>query len=129
MIEGSCHCGQVKWQYDGMPEGATACNCTSCRRYGALWAYGYENEDVHTSVSTTEYIRGPSIGFHFCPQCGNVAFWRSQKPNDEGRRRVGFNLRLAEPGPIMGLPIEHFDGLEKWEDLPSDGRCIKDLWF
>ena len=45
MIEGACHCGAVRWQFDGMPDGATACNCTVCRRYGALWAYDYENED------------------------------------------------------------------------------------
>ena len=27
------------------------------------------------------------------------------------------------------LPIDHFDGLDRWEDLPRDGRCVSDLWF
>ena len=44
MLEGSCLCGAVRWHYDDFPESATACNCSACRRYGALWAYGYEGE-------------------------------------------------------------------------------------
>jgi hypothetical protein len=51
------------------------------------------------------------------------------QPNAEGRRRVAVNLRMSEPGPIADIPIRHFDGLDKWEDLPVDGRCVKDLWF
>jgi hypothetical protein len=41
MVEGSCHCGAVRWSFDGTPESATACNCTVCRRYGVLWAYDF----------------------------------------------------------------------------------------
>lgn len=43
MIEGSCHCGSVTWRFDRIPESATACNCTVCRRYGVLWAYDFED--------------------------------------------------------------------------------------
>lgn len=39
MLEGSCHCGAITWQFDGVPPDATACNCTICRRHGALWSY------------------------------------------------------------------------------------------
>ncbi|TIS67974.1 MAG: GFA family protein, partial [Mesorhizobium sp.] len=24
---------------------------------------------------------------------------------------------------------EHFDGLETFDDLPRDGRCVRDMWF
>ena len=30
---------------------------------------------------------------------------------------------------IAKLPIDHFDGLDKFDDLPRDGRCVADLWF
>lgn len=119
MIEGSCHCGKVQWKLQAIPESATACNCTACRRYGVLWAYDYEDEGIHVSGSTKAYVRGNSLGFHFCPECGCVAYWRSLEPNQEGRRQITVNLRLTEPGPIAHLPIDHFDGLEKWEDLPQ----------
>jgi len=129
MLEGSCHCGAARWQLSEMPESATACNCTACRRYGPLWAYGYEGENIHVSGDTTAYVRGEALSFNFCPRCGGVTHWRALQANEQGRRRIAVNLRMTEPGPIAGLPIDHFDGLDTWDDLPRDGRCIKDLWF
>lgn len=133
MIEGSCHCGAVTWRFDGEPDGATACNCTVCRRYGVLWAYDYENEGIHVSGPTTAYVRadkeGGSISFNFCPTCGGLAYWRALKPRDDGRRRIAVNVRLAEPAAVADVPIDHFDGLGKFEDLPRDGRRVADYWF
>ena len=130
MIEGNCHCGAVHWRFDGMPDSATACNCTVCRRYGTLWAYGYQDEGVHVSGPTKAYVRGDgTLGFHFCPECGCVAYWRGLEPDDRGRRRIAVNLRLTEPGPVGGLPIDHFEGLETFTDLPRDGKCVSDYWF
>ena len=130
MIEGSCHCGAVRWQFDGMPEGATACNCTICRRYGVLWVYDFENERIRVAGPTQVYIRGKSVEFHFCPTCGCVTHWRSQQAGERGRRRCAVNLRLAnEPDAIQQVPIDHFDGLVKFDDLPRDGRCVADYWF
>lgn len=129
MLEGSCHCGKVSWRFDGAPESATACNCTACRRYGVLWAYDYVDEGIHVSGQTRAYVRGESIEFHFCPDCGCVAYWRGQRPNPDGKRRIAVNLRLAEPEAVADIPVEHFDGLETFDDLGQDGRCVKDLWF
>jgi hypothetical protein len=129
MLQGTCLCSSAKWQLNEMPESATACNCTACRRYGVLWAYGYENENITVSGETTAYIRAKSLSFNFCPKCGSVSHWRALETNPEGKRRIAVNLRLTEPSAIAHLPIDHFDGLEKWEDLPRDGRCIKDMWF
>lgn len=129
MLEGSCHCGSVRWELDGLPASATACNCTACRRYGALWAYGHEDEDIRVSGTTSAYVRGRSLSFDFCPRCGGVTHWRALQPDAEGRRRMAVNLRMTEPAAIAQLPIDHFDGLDKWQDLPGDGRCVRDLWF
>jgi len=129
MLEGSCLCGAVRWQFDGVPESATACNCSACRRYGALWAYGYEGENIQVSGATKKFVRGDSLGFHSCAECGCIAYWRGLEANQEGRRRIAVNLRLTAPGPIEGVPIRHFDGFDTWEDLPMDGRCVRDMWF
>lgn len=129
MIEGSCHCGAVQWQFDGVPDGATACNCTVCRRYGVLWAYGYVDEGIRVSGPTRAYIRGDSVEFHFCPTCGCVTYWRGISTDAAGRRRTAVNLRLAEPDEVAQVPIDHFDGLDKFEDLPRDGKCVGDYWF
>ena len=129
MIDGSCHCGAIRWRFDGMPDGATACNCTLCRRYGVLWIYDYQDERIHVSGPTRIYVPGDSIEFHFCPTCGCVAYWRSLTPGNDGRRRIAVNLRLTEPEPVAQIPIDHFDGLESFDDLPRDGRCVADYWF
>ena len=129
MIEGSCHCGAATWRFDVVPEAATACNCTICRRYGVLWAYDYDGERIHVAGPTKAYVRGGSIGFHFCPECGCVVYWRALEPEPDGRRRIAVNLRLTEPGPVAAIPIYHFDGLVTFDDLPRDGKCVADYWF
>lgn len=130
MFEGSCLCGKVHWIFRGQPEAATACNCTACRRYGALWIYGYENEEISVSGATNAYARGSeSLSFHFCPGCGSVAYWRANSLDPHGRRRMAVNVRLAEPDAVASLPVEHFDGLVTFDDLGRDGRNVKDLWF
>jgi hypothetical protein len=128
-MDGSCHCGAVRWRFDGMPSSATACNCTVCRRYGVLWAYDFECEAISVSGPTTKYVRGRAVEFHFCATCGCVAFWRAQNADEDGRRRIAVNLRLTEPEPIARVPIDHFDGLSSFDDLPRDGRCVADYWF
>jgi len=129
-MKGSCHCGKINWQFDGTPESATACNCTVCRRYGVLWAYGHEGENIHITGDTQEYVQGDkTIGFHFCPACACILAWRSLEPDSEGRRRIAVNLRLTEPDNVARLPIDHFDGLVTFDDLPRDGKCVADYWF
>jgi hypothetical protein len=130
MIEGSCHCGAVRWSFEGLPDAATACNCTVCRRYGVLWAYDYEDHGIKVSGPTQAYVRGRSVSFHFCPTCGCVAYWRGTETGEDGRRRIAVNLRLAEqPEAVAAIPIDHFDGLDTFDDLPRDGRCVADYWF
>ena len=129
MIEGTCLCGAVQWKFAGLPDGATACSCTACRRYGVLWAYDYENEGIQVSGKTQPFVRGKALEFHFCPTCGCVAFWRGKRIDEHGRRRIAVNLRLAEPEAVAKIPIDHFDGLDTFEDLPRDGRCVADYWF
>lgn len=128
MILGSCHCGAVTWEFTATPDGATACNCTVCRRYGALWIYHYDNEGVRVKGETSTYIRGSMIEFHFCTTCGCVTHWRSQLLEPGERRRLAVNVRLAEPDQVAALPIDHFDGLRSFTDLPRDGRCVVDYW-
>ena len=129
-LEGACHCGSVTWTFDGDPGSATACNCTACRRYGALWIYDDEGGRITVAGETRAYVRGRALSFDFCPRCGCIAFWRALAPDADGRRRIAVNIRLAlDPGAVAHLPIDHFDGLDSFDDLPRDGRCVKDLWF
>ena len=130
-MKGTCHCGGVAWTLDTEPESVTACNCTICRRYGVLWAYGYIGHDIHTSGETKTYRRadGGAIDFHFYPGCGCVTHYVATKGGEDGRHWTAVNLRLTDPGPIADLPIDHFDGFDTFDDLPRDGRTVRDMWF
>jgi hypothetical protein len=73
LIESSCHCGGVRHSVNRAPEEAGDCNCTLCRRYGALWAY-YSPKDVQVTNDATDiYMWGDRmIEFHRCKHCGCV---------------------------------------------------------
>lgn len=131
MLTGSCHCGNLTWTYADIPEGVTACNCSLCSRYGALWAYGQLNKGISVTGFTNVYMRGNRRnGFHFCATCGCLAYYQANAPDEQGNTRIAVNLRMVtEPEKIAYCPIDHFDGRDKFEDLPRDGRSVKDLWF
>ncbi|RWE83424.1 GFA family protein [Mesorhizobium sp.] len=133
MLTGTCHCGAAHWTLEGDPGSITACNCTLCRRYGALWAYDYVDKRIRVAGSTRSYTRAgkdaPSLEILFCPRCACVLAWRGLRSSAAGRTRIAVNVRLAPPDAIAHLPIDHFDGLHTFEDLPRDGRCVRDMWF
>lgn len=131
MLEGTCHCGDVSWTLRDLPESATACNCTVCRRYGVLWAYGYIDDDIRSVGKTNTYRRndGGDLDFHFCANCGCVTHYITTAAGEDGRHRTAVNLRITDPGPIFDLPIDHFDGHETFKDLPRDARTVRDMWF
>lgn len=133
LLAGSCHCGDVGWTLVDDPGPITACNCTLCRRHGALWAYDYENGRIRilgrTAVYTWRGLTRPALEYRFCPTCAAVVRWRNLQLEPDGRRRMAVNVRLAPPEAVAHLPIDHFDGLDTFDDLPRDGRCVRDMWF
>lgn len=132
-MKGTCHCGALEWHLVGDQGLITACNCTLCRRYGTLWAYDFENERIRMSGASSVYARKvadtPFLEIHFCPTCGCVLAWRAVRPDPDGCRRMAVNVRLAPPEVVADLPIDHFDGLDTFDDLPRDDRCVRDMWF
>lgn len=107
MTEAVCHCGAVRLVLDKAPTEVTSCNCSICRRYGALWAYDSPRR-VRTSGETQTYLWDDrSIAFHRCRVCGCVTHW---SPVDEGRDRMGVNARLLEPEILARARMRYLDG-------------------
>ena len=114
MIEASCHCGAVTLKVPRAPEELTDCNCTICRRYGALWAY-YTPAEVTVAGETDVYLRGKKIiEFHRCRSCGSVTHWL---PADKTHPRMGVNARMMDPKALAGARVSTFDGAETWKVL------------
>ena len=114
MIESSCVCGAVRLAITRAPDEVTDCNCTLCRRYGALWAY-YSPKDVSVPSGLTDtFSRGPKLSnFHRCKICGCVTHWAPIGAHD----RMGVNARLMEPEVLARARVLRFDGLDTWKLL------------
>ena len=132
VLEGRCHCGDVHWRFAAPVDTATACSCTLCRRYGALWIYDHAGSPARAGVevtgSTRSYAPGNDIDFLFCDRCHCLAAWRGRRTQPDGRRRMAVNVRLADPAAVGHLEIEHLDGLDTWHEH-RDGRRVADYWF
>lgn len=110
----SCECGAVRLTIAHVPTEVTDCNCTICRRYGALWTY-CSPRDVTITGATDVYTRGEkSIQFHRCRTCGCVTHWA---PVDKTLDRMGINCRLMEPSVLSGLRVRKLDGFDTWRFL------------
>jgi hypothetical protein len=110
MIEGSCHCGKVRIALDAAPAEVTDCNCSICRRYGALWAY-YHPKQVHIAEATTTQVylwNKHWIEFHRCADCGCVTHWTAA--GNPAANRMGVNIRLMAPAILAAARIHRFDG-------------------
>src|SRR5580658_8990211 len=110
MIEASCHCGAVRFEVETAPDEVTDCNCSICRRSGALWAY-YEAPQVPFAAEngpTDIYMwRHRMLEFHRCRTCGCLTHWAAA---DRNYTRMGVNARLMAPEVLAAAPINHFDG-------------------
>ena len=112
MIIGSCHCGAVRFELAKRPEWLTACNCSVCRRLGALWAYGDTSEVtlVRAPDATIGYVWGDrTLAFHICRTCGCPTHWEGLRGS-----RMGVNCRMADPAAIAPLRIRRLDGADSW---------------
>ena len=78
LLQGSCHCGAVRLTLPSMPEKATRCNCSLCRRVGGLWVY-YEFGTVRIEghpENTMEYVWGDKTLRNVrCKTCGCATHW------------------------------------------------------
>lgn len=134
MIKGSCHCGAVTFELAETPEWLTDCNCSLCRRIGALWAH-VDPAQVTVTLgedATFVYIQGDKrVALHTCKTCGCTTHWDAlgdalgdasgdasgKGLKEEAPARMGINCRMAEPGDIAALRVRHFDGADAWEYL------------
>ncbi len=118
MLTTTCHCGAVHVAIPHAPETAINCNCSICRRLGALWAY-YPVGTVTISghpEHTTGYVWGDrTLSTVRCRHCGCVTHW--EPLTDEAKGRMGVNIRNFEPEQIGDVRIRRFDGADSWTYL------------
>ncbi len=118
MFKGACHCGTVSFILDDQPEILTECNCSICRRIGALWAHSdIANITIEAPPeSTIAYIQGDRLlAIHSCKTCGCTTHWESLDTDKSSNMAV--NCRMIEPAEISNIKIRKFDGADTWTYL------------
>ncbi len=115
-ITGACHCGAVAYEYRHTPRWTTSCNCSICRRLGALWIYALIDRITVTGPTRAYAYGEKSLAFHSCVTCGCTTHWENLSPETEDAR-MAVNLRLAAPDVIAGVRVRHFDGADTWAFL------------
>ncbi len=79
MLKGSCLCGDITFETEAEPQGASMCHCGQCRKQsGGIWSSAYvaDNDltitgDVHWFEASQTAKRGS------CPRCGSYLFWKA----------------------------------------------------
>jgi hypothetical protein len=80
---GSCHCGAVRFEARTAIAPATRCNCSLCRRKGALMSAAFPVDNLRILAGTealTLYQFNTHAARHFsCKVCGIYSFHQTRK--------------------------------------------------
>jgi hypothetical protein len=110
---GSCHCRRVTFELDARLDRVMQCNCSLCRRIGALWHAASDSSLRITSGqdALTLYQFNTLTAKHYsCEVCGIHPFSRPRlDPN-----RWAVNTRCIDGIDLTALRVGQFDG-ENWE--------------
>lgn len=124
MIKAACHCTAVRFEIAEAPAWVLDCNCTLCRRYGALWCYFHGADQAkllsQPEASLTEsYIWGDrGIAFERCKVCGCMTH---MKTADAHAVTFGVNARMmAALDPANVKVIQADNGHTGWFWTKSD---------
>jgi hypothetical protein len=109
---GSCHCGRVTFELTGDIDVVFDCNCSVCRRKGALWHSAPEgNVRITGADELALYQFGTNTAKHyFCRHCGVHPVTR---PRIDPTNWV-VNVRCIDDIDLAKLTVHTFDG-QNWE--------------
>ena len=110
--QGSCHCGRIAFALEGDVADAIDCNCSLCRRRGALLAF-YPREALvlktpESDLSTYTFNKH-HIQHRFCAVCGISPFAEADNPKT-GARMAAVNVRCLPDVDLKALKVNEFDG-------------------
>lgn len=122
---GACHCGRVVFSIDADITELSACNCSMCRRKGALYVpvmatRALRIESGEAALSAYRFGTGTATHY-FCSRCGIHPFHRPRLAPE----RWSVNARCLDGVDLDALPVRHFDGVH-WEESAAAYRARMD---
>uniref|UniRef100_A0A7S0R2Y1 CENP-V/GFA domain-containing protein n=1 Tax=Chlamydomonas leiostraca TaxID=1034604 RepID=A0A7S0R2Y1_9CHLO len=112
---GQCHCGRVKFEFDG-PQAMVAidCNCSICamKRNTHVFVNQQHFRLLSGADDLTTYTFNTGVAQHmFCKHCGICAFYRPRSNPDA----YAVTIYCVRPGTLTHVTVRTFDG-QHWED-------------
>ena len=117
MIHGRCHCGDVCFHVNAVPAQLVDCNCSLCRRDGALWGHvPISSVKVeYAAEAVTRYVQGDkTLAVITCNTCGCTTHYENLK---QGNELMAVNFRMCDPEVVSGYTVRRFDGATSWKFL------------
>lgn len=111
LYQGSCHCGNIRFEVEGDFGAAVSCNCSICQRKGTLLWFA-PREKFHLlnpDAKISSYTFNKHVIHHkFCPVCGVSPFAEAVDP--KGNPMTAINARCLENVDLDSIEIQHFNG-------------------
>ena len=109
---GSCHCGRIAFDLEADVTEALDCNCSMCRRRGALLAF-FPREALTLNTPAADYatykFNKERIAHHFCPTCGIAPFSEGVHPKT-GAMMAAVNVRCLPDLDLSIVTVKQVDG-------------------
>jgi hypothetical protein len=106
---GTCHCGRVKFEVDADIDHARVCDCSICRRRGAL-LHRVSDGDLRILTPLDEMTlyqwNTKTAKDYFCPTCGILPFRRPRTAPE----KWSVNVRCLEEVDVEAIPRKYVHG-------------------
>ena len=113
-MQGSCHCGRVRFRVTADLDRVTYCNCSMCSKKGFLHLIvppeQFELLSGRDNLTTYEF-NTRTAKHTFCKTCGIHAFYVPRSDPD----KIDVNVRCIDDIDVSALTIKMFDG-KNWEE-------------
>ena len=113
IYQGSCHCRRVSFELEAL-DYVMECNCSLCRRIGAIW-HGAAEPNLRITSGESELVlyqfNTKTAKHYFCKHCGIHPFTR---PRLNPSIWV-VNVRCLDEVDLTSLAVHPFDG-EHWDE-------------
>ena len=106
---GTCHCGRVKFEVDADIDHVRVCDCSICRRRGAL-LHRVDEGDLRILTPLADLTlyqwNTRTAKDYFCPVCGILPFRRPRTAPD----KWSVNVRCLDGVDLAAIPVKYVHG-------------------